>query len=182
MTDRKAFISLALRDILLVAAILVAWTYAAPLTVEPGPRSDFLGLLVGLSLGVATFLFHEWGHWLGAWLSSSAIRAPESLRTIYLFSYDSKANSRGQFLAMSFSGFAATGVAVWAGYALLPDAELASRVARGAILSLAFLTVFVEFPLVAWSLFAKTLPPVEVFDSTSTRPTPETAPSSSSGT
>ncbi len=181
MTDRKAFISLALRDILLVSAIFVAWTYTAPLTVELGPRSDFLGLLVGLSLGVATFLFHEWGHWLGAWLSSSAIRAPESLKTIYLFSYDSKANSRGQFLAMSFSGFAATGIAVWAGYALLPDEELASRVARGAILSLAFLTVFVEFPLVAWSIFAKTLPPVEVFDSTSTPVPPETALSSSSG-
>ena len=182
MTHQNAFAFLALRDTLLVAAILAVWRYAAPVTADPGPRGDFVGFLVGLSLGVAAFLFHEWGHWLGARLGSSAIQAPKSLRTIYLFSYDSKSNSRGQFLAMSFSGFAATGVAVWASYALLPDGELASHVARGAILTLAFLTVFVEFPLVVWSIFTNTLPPVEVFDRAPTPVRPQPAASSSTDT
>lgn len=154
---------LALRDgvILTVAAPLVLWL--APLSGGTGMGADLTGTVAGLAIGLATFLLHEWGHLLGALGSRSRIQLPERLGSIYLFSYDSKRNSRRQFVVMSLSGFAVTGIAVWAVHALLPDGQLATRVARGAVLLLASLTVVLEFPLLLWSLARPTLPPVEVF-------------------
>ena len=82
----------------------------------------------------------------------------------FLFSFDSQANSRKQFVIMSLAGFAVTAIAIGVGYALLPDEYLATRVARGAVLSLSFLTVFVEVPILIWSVLSgSTLPQVEVF-------------------
>ena len=80
--------------------------------------------------------------------SGHTVRAPGSLRSASLFSFDSRANSRRQFLIMSFSGFAVTGLAVALVYTVLPEGELATRVARGVVLFLTALTVVLEFPLV----------------------------------
>lgn len=154
---------LALRDtgILTVASLL--YLLLAPLSAGAGMLGDFTGIVAGLAVGLATFLLHEWGHLLGALGSRSNVRLPERLGSIYLFSYDSRRNSRRQFVIMSLSGFAVTGVAVWAAYAWLPDGQLATRVGRGAVLVLAFFTVVLEVPLLLWSLARPTLPPVEVF-------------------
>ncbi len=154
---------LALRDgvLLTVAALLVLWL--APLSGGTGMAADLSGVVAGLAIGLATFVLHEWGHLLGALAGRSRVRLPEQLASIYLFSYDSKGNSRRQFVLMSLSGFAVTGIAVWAAYALLPDGQLATRVGRGAVLLLASLTVVLEVPLLLWSLARPTLPPVEVF-------------------
>ena len=64
---------------------------------------------------------------------------------------------------MSAGGFAGTGLAVLAAYTLLPDAELASRVARGTVLFLAFLGLVLEVPLLLWGAFGKALPAIETF-------------------
>jgi hypothetical protein len=63
-----------------------------------------------------------------------------------------------QFLVMSFSGFAATALVVWAYHVHLPDGLLATRVARGASLVLAFLTLVLEFPLVLLALRTRAVP------------------------
>ena len=154
---------LALRDtgILTVAALL--YLLLAPLSAGVGMVGDLTGIVAGLAIGLATFLLHEWGHLLGALGSRSQVRLPERLGSVYLFSYDSKRNSRRQFVVMSLSGFAVTGIAVWAAYAWLPDGQLATRVGRGAVLFLASFTLVLEFPLLLWSLARPTLPPVEVF-------------------
>lgn len=154
---------LALRDsgILTLAALL--YLLLAPLSAGAGMLGDLTGIVAGLAIGLATFLLHEWGHLLGALASRSQVRLPERLGSVYLFSYDSKGNDRRQFVIMSLSGFAVTGLAVWAVYALLPDGQLATRVARGAVLFLASFTLVLEFPLLLWSLARPTLPPVEVF-------------------
>ncbi len=154
---------LALRDtgILTLAALLVL--LLAPLSAGAGMLDDLAGVVAGLAIGLATFLLHEWGHLLGALGSRSQVRLPNRLGSVYLFSYDSKRNSRRQFVLMSLSGFAVTGIAVWAAYALLPDGQLATRVGRGAVMLLASLTLVLEVPLLLWSLARPTLPPVEVF-------------------
>lgn len=158
------FAMLAVRDALILAAVAGLWVWAAEASSGAGMLADLVGLLLGLGVGVCVFLLHEWGHLLGAFATRSVVRAPGSLRGAYLFSYDSKRNSRPQFLVMSFAGFAVTGAALWFGYRVLPDPLLATRVARGAIVALASLTVFIEFPIVIVSLLRpKALPPVEVF-------------------
>jgi hypothetical protein len=66
---------------------------------------------------------------------------------------------------MSFGGFVVTGVALVVAYQWMPGDWLATRVARGAVVFLASLTVFLEFPLVVWSLIRyDALPSIEVFE------------------
>ena len=89
------------------------------------------------------------------------MEAPKTLKTGFLFSFDSHQNNLRQFLVMSFSGFAATALVIWAFYTFLPDGLLATRVARGVVLFGAFLTVVIEIPLVLYAVLTRKLPPVE---------------------
>jgi len=155
------FVRLALRDLALVAVVVGAWQALAPLTGDTGALADAVGVALGLAVAAACYVGHEWGHLAGALATGSRVQAPASLRSISLFSFDSKANSRRQFLVMSFSGFAMTGVALGIVYGALSGDLLATRVARGAVLFLTTLTVVVEFPLVFWALLRDDLPPVE---------------------
>jgi hypothetical protein len=148
----------------MVALVIVAWHYLAPLTGEQSAVADALGVALGLSVALACYFGHEWGHLAGALATGSKVGAPPGLTSLSLFSFDSKANDRGQFVVMSFSGFAMTGVALAVVYLGLPDELLATRVARGAVLFLTALTVLVEFPLVIWALVRQDLPPVETFE------------------
>ncbi len=159
------FAKLAIRDLLLVALLVGFWLLTAELSAGAGPLSDFFGLLAGLGLGVSAYLLHEWGHLLGALATRSVVHAPDRLSSRFLFSFDSKANSRRQFLTMSLCGFAVTGVALLLAHTALPEGQLATRVARGAVLFLTFLLVFIELPLFLWALIRGDLPPVETFDS-----------------
>ena len=93
------------------------------------------------------------------------IRAPAGVRTLFLFSFDSRRNSLGQFLAMSGAGFAGTALAVAAWYAWLPSELLATRVARGVGMLSVALTLVLEVPLVAFALLGRGLPSVETFAS-----------------
>ncbi len=158
------FPKLAVRDLLLVALLGGFWWLVADLSAGDGPVSDFVGLLAGLGLGVATYLLHEWGHLLGALATRSTVHAPERLGSRFLFSFDSRANSRRQFLIMSLGGFAVTAVALALVYTVLPAEQLATRVARGSVLFLTFLLVFIELPLFVWALVRGDLPPVETFE------------------
>jgi len=155
---------LAARDLLLLVAFGALWWWTAPLSAGDGFVADFFGLAAGLGVGIGHYLLHEWGHAVGGLVTGSVIGPAASLKSRFLFSFDSQENSRGQFLVMSFSGFVVTGVTIWAVYGVLPSEWLATRVARGAVLFLAALTVFIEFPLVIYSLVRNQVPPVETVD------------------
>jgi hypothetical protein len=155
------FPKLLVRDLGVVALAALAWLLLAPLSAGAGALSDFSGVVAGALAGAGAFLLHEWGHLLGALASRSAVRPTESLRSPFVFAFDSRANSRAQFLVMSFAGFAATAAGVWAAYAMLPPELLASRVARGAVVFLAFLGVVLEVPLVVYALASGRVPPLE---------------------
>ena len=161
------FWKLAARDIVFLSVVTLAWWGFADFTAGGGLISDLLGLILGLAFGVSVFLLHEWGHWLGATLSGSRVHAPQHLSSVYLFSFDSHANSKRQFIIMSLSGFLVTGAALGLAYGPLGEPLQAARVARGSIAFLASLTLFIEVPILIWSLFSQKLPPVETFKSVS---------------
>lgn len=158
------WLRLAIRDLVLLCAFGALWWWAAPLTAGEGFVADFLGLAAGLGIGIGHYLLHEWGHAIAGLATGSVIRPAASSTSRFLFSFDSKQNSRRQFLVMSFGGFLVTGLAIWAVYAVLPSHLLATRVARGAVLFLAALTVLLEFPLVIYALVRNAVPPVETVD------------------
>lgn len=164
------FARFALRDTALIVLFVAVWIVASPYTAGIGPTADLLGLLAGLGVGVGVYLLHEWGHLIGALAVSAEVAPGPRLSSRSLFSFDSRRNDRRQFLVMSAGGFVVTGTAVWVAYALLPDALLATRVARGAVCVLAFLAIFLELPLVIWALVRSDLPPAEAF------PLPSRAP------
>jgi len=167
------FLRLAVRDASIIALVVLLWHLVAHWTLGESIVADGAGVMLGLLAGLCLYLLHEWGHLLGALLSGSRVAAPTSLKTIFLFSFDSKQNDLRQFLIMSLSGFAASGVVIWSYYAFLPDDLFATRVARGAAVFGAFLTIVLEFPLVAYALLGRGLPPVEnAIHKTPNTPTP----------
>jgi hypothetical protein len=107
---------------------------------------------------------HEWGHLLGALASKSRVRFPKRTLTPLLFDFDVEANSRSQFLVMSYGGYLGsvvglallwlvqppinvTGYVAWfvAGGGMLAtlviEAPITIRVARGAAPPAALVTV-----------------------------------------
>jgi hypothetical protein len=149
------------RDLGIVSGAAALWWLLADRSAGTGPVADFTGVLVGLAVGLCPFVLHEWGHLLGALATRSSVQPPTKLATPYLFSFDSKQNSRKQFLAMSFAGWAVSIAVAWAIYAVLPDDLLATRVARGVVVLAIGLVVVIEIPLVLYSLVTGRVPPVE---------------------
>lgn len=156
------FVKMALRDLLIIALAIVLWRWLAVYTLDDSMLADFLGLILGLMVGAGGYFLHEWGHLTGAVLTGSKVHPPPSLATGFLFSFDSKQNSKQQFLVMSLSGFLMTAVVTFAFYTFLPDGMLASRVARGVAVLGVFLALFLETPILLYGLFGPGgLPPVE---------------------
>lgn len=143
----------AARDAFIVASAALAWLGLAEFSAGSGPLGDLSGLVAGLLVGASAFVLHEWGHLLAALAARAHVRANPTLRSTFLFSFDAEENSLRQFLIMSVGGFAVSGAFLWLAYAVLPDGLLATRVARGAVLFLASLTVLLEFPLVALAIY-----------------------------
>ncbi len=155
------FAQFAARDTALVILAVGSWWLFSSYSAGNGPLADFVGVVVGAGLGFCAHTAHEWGHIAGGMMSRSVMRPGSSLGSFSNFVYDSKRNSRPQFLIMSLMGFIPTGVAVWLFFTYLPDAELATHVARGIVLFLVALGLLLELPLVIWALVRKDLPPVD---------------------
>lgn len=151
-------VRLAIRDAAIVAVAVAAWIGLLPLSEGRPLVSDALALLLGLGLTVSAYLLHEWGHALAGLIAGSRIHAPLSLGSISLFSFDTEANSKIQFAAMSVGGFIVTAAGMVVVYLVLPDGYMATRVARGGVTLLAAITVFVEVPLLVYGLLARRLP------------------------
>lgn len=161
MLSQPTFYHLAVRDIVLFAAVFLAWQYVAPYSIGTGAVADFTGVALGAALALCAHLTHEWGHVIGGLAGRSTMRPGKSITTRSLFVYSSTANSRRQFMLMSFSGFLATAIVVGFCFLVLPADFLASRVARGYSLIQVFLALVIEMPLVVWALLGKSLPPVD---------------------
>jgi hypothetical protein len=155
------FARIAVRDLTVIALTVALWHWLAGYSARDTMLGDFLGLMLGLLAGVGGYFLHEWGHLSGAVLTGSRVHPPTSLTTGFLFSFDSKHNSKRQFLVMSLTGFAMTAAVTFAFYQFLPDGLLASRVARGVAVLGVFLALFVETPILIYGLLGSKLPPIE---------------------
>ncbi len=155
------FAKLFVRDAVIVGLTAWIWHLAAGASADAGFRGDFAGVIAGVTIGLCGYLLHEWGHLLGAVVAGSSVQPGRSLASGFLFSFDSQANSRRQFVVLSLGGWTATALVLWGVYAWLPDGLFASRVARGFVAGNALLVVLIEIPLVAYSLVTGNVPPVE---------------------
>lgn len=147
-----------MRDAGIAAASLVLWVLVAPLSAGEGWTADLAGWVTGLLLTACAYLAHEWSHYLGAVATGSQVPLGTRLSSAFLFSFEAEGNSLFQFVVMSVSGFVATALAVWLFYAWLPDAWLASRVARGGVVFLALLGFVLELPLLLYGIVTGGVP------------------------
>ena len=99
------------------------------LTGEPSVAARALQVLTGLGVAVGAALLHEWGHLLGSLLTGSRVRFPKRTLTPLLFDFDVAANTRRQFLAMSFGGYAGSALGMVLLAWVLPPTQLAGYVA-----------------------------------------------------
>jgi hypothetical protein len=155
------YLKLLARDLGIAGAAALLWILTAQRSAAADPLGDLAGLVTGVLVGIFAFLLHEWGHWLGAVATGSRVQPAKSLRSLFLFSFDSRQSSRRQFLALSFGGWLATLAFAFAAYAWLPPELLASRVARGMAMLSVLLVAVIEIPLVVWSLRTGRIPRVE---------------------
>lgn len=147
-----------IRDLAILAVTLLLWWGLAGYSAGDGFVADFTGWIVGLMLGVCAYLAHEWSHYVGGLVTGSKMGIGTNLASGFLFSFDAEGNSLAQFVSMSLAGFLATALALVFFYQGLPDAYLASRVARGSGLFLALLGVTLELPLLLYGVFTKSVP------------------------
>ena len=151
----RDFLGFALRDSLVVLAALSAWLIG-PLDVL------WWHVTAGVLTGLSALLLHEWGHLYGAFRGGATVRAAP-LWSPFLFNLSSTANSREQFLSASLWGFYASGVFIVLFVLFLPTELLAGRIAMIIALTLATLTVVIEFPI-AWRVHkGYPIPRVEIF-------------------
>lgn len=147
-----------IRDSVIVATAILAWWLLAPVSAGAGLAADLTGWIVGLLLGVCAYLAHEWSHYLGALAMGSSVTVSDRVDGGFLFRFEAEGNTLAQFVVMSLAGFAATALAIIFFYTALPDAWLASRVARGGALFLALLGVTLEVPLLLYGLVIRRVP------------------------
>ena len=108
--------------------------------------SLILQIAAGAGLVLAAALLHEWGHLLGSLLTRSEIRYASSPWTLLFFDFDTDANDRRQFLAMSVGGYLGSllGLALIA--AVAPLDRLPGWIAMGVGSLGVIATIVIEMP------------------------------------
>lgn len=149
----------AARDAAVVAAATLVWWIAAERSAATGPVADTLGVVAGVLVGAVGFVLHEWGHLLAGLAAGGRFPVTGDLRSPFLFGVD-PSNGVREFTIMSLGGFAVTAGMIGFVYVVLPDAYLATRVARGIVMFLATLTVVLEVPLLLFTIAAGSIPQV----------------------
>ena len=148
-----------LRDAALILVTVGAWTLLARHSAGSGPVADAAGFLAGGLVGLCGFALHEWGHLLAGRASGGNFPLARNPRAIFWFGID-PANTIRQFTVMSLGGFAVTAATLLFAYLVLPGDLLATRVARGAALFGALLTLVLEMPLLLVGLATGRIPAV----------------------
>ena len=151
----KSFRTFAVRDLVIFLITLLFWQNLSDSSISHG--------IAGVLAALCAFLFHEWGHLIGAYISKAVVHPAPSLFSPLLFDLDSQKNNRGQFLYVSATGFIATSLFLFVFSFFLPLGLFAGKLAIYIGLGLAALTVFIEFPI-AWVVYrGSKIPRVEIF-------------------
>lgn len=153
----------ALRDGALIFITVLAWALLASVSAGEGVFPEMLGVLLGVLGGLCAWVLHEWGHVLAAKSAGSNLRAPSKLFSVYLFGFDNKQHTRGQFVVMALGGFVATGLVFAFVMLALPQDLLATKVFRGLVLLEIAVTTALEVPGLILGIVAyDKLPSVDV--------------------
>jgi hypothetical protein len=124
---------------------------------------ETLAVFLGVLGGLCAWVLHEWGHVLAAKSVRSNLRVPDRLFSVYLFGFDNKQHTRGQFVVMALGGFLATGVVFAFVMLALPQDILATKVFRGLVLLEIAVTAALEVPGLLLGIIAyDKLPSVDV--------------------
>lgn len=145
------FVKLALRELLFFILCLLCWRLDAALRPQGGMFAFGAALLAGLSTVLVAFLAHEWGHLAGAWARRSVVYPPCSLRSVFVFYFDTDRNSGSQFVAMSLGGFVISALVVALLIAILPLGALSGRIALTLVGIGVIATLILEVPA-AWKV------------------------------
>lgn len=145
--------TLALRDLSLLGLTVVLWALA----------TSVFALPAAIGAALCAFQFHEWGHYLGGLRVNAQMEPARVWWSPFLFRFEVAANTRQQFLQMSWPGFAATALFLGVFFLLLPDAHPATALTRTLGAALAALTVIIEVPIALWTLAGGKTPPVPVW-------------------
>lgn len=142
------FAKLAIRDLAAIAVCIGCWMFEAQLR-EGGGALHWLAIAaVAVMTFLVNYLCHEWGHLLGTKLASSAYHPPHTLKTFYLFHFDTQRNSVRQFLGMAAGGLVASTVLLPFWLVVLP-LHSAAGIAAMALIVLGYLaTLATELPVV----------------------------------
>lgn len=145
------FAKLALRDLAAVALCIGCWMLEEQLR-EGGGAPHWLAIVaVAIMTFLANYLCHEWGHLLGAKLAGGVCHPSNTLKTFYLFHFDTRLSSVRQFLAMATGGLVASTILLPFWLAVLP-LHTAAGIAAMALIGLGYLaTLATELP-VAWRI------------------------------
>jgi len=158
-----SFGKFAARDGALILLTVLGWITLSGFSVGEGLLPETLAVLLGVMGGLCAWVLHEWGHVLGASLARSTLRAPKKLFSVYLFGFDNKAHTRGQFVVMALGGFVATGLVFAFVMLALPQDLLATKVLRGLVLLEVAVTALLEVPGLILGIVAyDKLPSVDV--------------------
>jgi hypothetical protein len=149
----------ALRDSGIVALAVAAWWLLAGYSAGDGPVADATGIVCGGLAGAVAFVVHEWGHLLAGLAAGGTFPAAASLKSPFLFEIDPD-NGVREFTIMSLGGFAMTVLGIILVYTQLPGELLATRVVRGIVMFLASLTLFLEVPLLLFTIWLGEIPEV----------------------
>jgi hypothetical protein len=118
---------LLVRDALITASSSCLWWLDARGGLA-GVGGTVVSILAGLSIGVVAFVAHEWGHAAGSKLSGATIYFADRVSSLFLFSFDTSASTKNQFVAMSMGGYAASAAALVAALVWLPRDQLSGQV------------------------------------------------------
>jgi hypothetical protein len=129
------------RDLLLVTAAATLWIVDGA-----GSSSAAHGLLTGVMTALMGFLAHEWSHLAGAKLTRSQVHFPNKVFAPLLFHFDTARNTRKQFLAMSYGGYAGTAIATVLIVALVPFDRIAGQTAIALAAIGGIVTLIAEVP------------------------------------
>ena len=160
MADFQKFI---FRDGVLIFATGLGWLLLASFSAGQGLLAETIAVLLGVLGGLCAWVLHEWGHVLAAKSVGSTLRAPTKLFSVYLFGFDNKAHTRGQFVVMALGGFLATALVFAFVMLCLPQDLLAAKVFRSLVLLEIAVTVALEVPGLILGIVAyDKLPSVDV--------------------
>jgi len=152
-----------LRDGALILGTVLGWALLAGFSAGAGMLAETLAVLLGVAGGLCAWVLHEWGHVLAAKSVRSNLRAPTKLFSVYLFGFDNKQHTRGQFVVMALGGFIATGLVFAFVMLALPQDLLATKVFRGLVLLEIAVTTALEVPGLILGIVAyDKLPSVDV--------------------